>query len=225
MLPRRRFAAALWPGCGHLPQSRTYAFPTGRVDEVNLPEARLFLSLGRQTSQRLVAQARSLLDAAMLGTGHPDQFCSSVSRAGKFQVVALASGKLGIDIETRERVALNVRRDDPWLSPADRRYLRHKNVDGIGELASRWVLREAYGKALGVGLALTLDALTFVRSATGELRLHHGPEICKDWRFSLFQNNELIVGIARARNIIHFPQVQLVTLNQCIDHSNSLIHS
>ena len=82
-----------------------------------------------------------------------------VSRSSTSACYAVAwarGGRIGLDVETVSRVALNANVDDPWLADSE----RHSVIaaaDPVIELACRWVLREAYGKALGVGLALPLD--------------------------------------------------------------------
>jgi 4'-phosphopantetheinyl transferase EntD len=99
-------------------------------------------------------------------------------------------GRVGLDIETLDRVALNTTADDAWLAPEERARIAQA-AEPVLELACCWVLKEAYGKALGVGLALPLDRLIF-GARDGAVTLGTGVR----WRFALYRYEDTLFALA-----------------------------
>jgi phosphopantetheine--protein transferase-like protein len=114
--------------------------------------------------------------------------------------VALADAHaIGVDVETRPRVALNASHRDNWLSPGERAAVN--GLTGpqlVAELACRWTLKEAIGKAAGVGLALPLASLTIARSHSGPVAIAMGQSasLVAQRSLKLFGTGDLIVGLA-----------------------------
>jgi hypothetical protein len=134
-----------------------------------------------------------------------DRDAAAVRMAGRVTVVSRSSasgchaaawarcGRIGLDVETVSRVTLNARVGDPWLADSERR-LVIAAADPVIELACRWVLREAYGKALGVGLALPLDRIAFHGQA-GRIMLDT-PWPSDGWNFALYRQGETLCAVA-----------------------------
>lgn len=119
----------------------------------------------------------------------------SVAAAGGSRVLLLGGGPLGVDVETLDRVALNVTAKDDWLAPVERVLLVTLSpAEQILELGCRWVLREAYGKASGRGLDLPLPLLAFT-ARSGSVALPSPIAPSNDgWTFSLHRRGSLIIG-------------------------------
>lgn len=136
------------------------------------------------------AQGRDMV-TARLASG---SVAISRSKASEYHAAAWARrGRIGLDIESVARVALNASPDDPWLADGERRMVIASS-DPMAELACHWVLREAYGKALGVGLALPLDRLVF-HGRAGRIRLDL-PGCDAGWDFRLYRRDDLICAVA-----------------------------
>ena len=123
---------------------------------------------GRPGEWRFVRLGSGQLLIEDAGTAVLPRF--SLSASDDAVVVAVAdTGAVGVDVETVARVSRNTSARDAWLSPDEQRDLAGLSDMRLGaELACRWTLKEALGKAAGVGLAMKLDALT-TRSRDGHL--------------------------------------------------------
>lgn len=97
----------------------------------------------------------------------PPAFSSST--AGGWRVLGIAEApRLGVDIETLERVAASATREDRWLSQRERALLATVDPSQVAvELACRWVLKEAYGKLRGTGLGVAFDTITVSAERSG----------------------------------------------------------
>jgi phosphopantetheinyl transferase len=145
---------------------------------------------------------------AISGHGQPliergDVSCTySTSATGDNLVVAITGrGRMGIDVETEDRVAMNATPDDRWLSDDERKVITRMDADRlITELACRWVLKEAYGKARGVGLNYALADVTF-QECGGRVRAiaSYSPEAerVEAFDFALFRYGSLLFGLAQ----------------------------
>lgn len=121
---------------------------------------------------------------------------SATRVADRLFVAVAASGRVGIDAETDARVALNAAADDGWLSPAERRALgRCDAADLTIELGCRWVLKEAYGKAIGQGLGFPLSRLGFAPVHAGIAAMWHDAPL-DGWRFALARAGDALLGLA-----------------------------
>lgn len=160
-----------------------------------------WLAIGLEGGLRLVvAPATVGRDALMKVARGPVAGSAATSRsaAGEWRGVIVApAGRVGLDIETLTRIALDAAADDPWLAPAER-LLVAEAAEPLLELACHWVLKEAYGKALGVGLALPLDRLAFgVEGGVAVLKGDAAPPGSARWSFPLYRRGDAIFGIAR----------------------------
>lgn len=127
---------------------------------------------------------------------------TSRSSADQHRVLALANpGPVGVDLERLDRVARNATQRDGWLA-RDEQALIATADDPLLELACHWVLKEAYGKALDVGLALPLDALAFGGAGCEiVLRGSAAPMRRDGWRFHLFRQGDSLIAVARRRSL------------------------
>lgn len=137
---------------------------------------------------------RVMADA--MATGTP----TSRSYAGDYRVITSADfGRLGVDIESLDRMALNAPSPhDAWLADTERPLIETA-ADPVMETACHWVLKEAYGKALGVGLQLPLAALSFQRRGAGiMLRGSAAPGTDEGWQFRLYRYHDAVLALAYA---------------------------
>jgi hypothetical protein len=133
------------------------------------------------------------------GTRLPCTF-STAAAADQLIVAVTNFGRIGIDVETADRVALNATAQDRWLSVGERSALTTVIGDSVvDELSCHWVLKEAYGKARGVGLNYALADLTF-QGCGGRVRASasKSPEAerVRPYAFALFRHRSLVVGLA-----------------------------
>lgn len=137
-----------------------------------------------------------------LGTDDGRATDRAISRSrAELHSAELTSGgvRVGVDIETLDRIALNAHVDDDWLS-ADERRLVAAATEPLLELACHWVLKEAYGKALGIGLALPLGELSFL-GKDGRIVLDDPvTRRAVNWAFSLYRRDSLVIGTACRRH-------------------------
>ncbi|WP_322965150.1 4'-phosphopantetheinyl transferase superfamily protein [Sphingomonas fuzhouensis] len=141
----------------------------------------------------------------LLAPSAADRDAAAARMTGRVTVVSRSSasgchaaawarcGRIGLDVETVSRVALNADVGDSWLADSERP-LVIAAADPVIELACRWVLREAYGKALGVGLALPLDRLAF-HARAGRIVLET-PWPSAGWEFALYRRGETLCAVA-----------------------------
>jgi hypothetical protein len=122
---------------------------------------------------------------------------TSRSRADRYGATVVAPAThVGLDIETLDRIALNATSSDAWLAPLEAAMVGTA-ADPVLELACHWVLKEAFGKALGVGLALPLEALVFCGGAGGVvLEGAAAPAPDEYWQFALYRRDEVVFGVA-----------------------------
>jgi phosphopantetheinyl transferase len=126
----------------------------------------------------------------------------STSATGDDLAVAIAErGRIGIDMETADRISMNATRNDRWLSDDERAAIAALNGESlVTELACRWVLKEAYGKTRGVGLNYALADVTF-QECGGRVRAlaSRSPEAERvgAFDFALFRYGSLVIGLAQ----------------------------
>ena len=147
----------------------------------------------------IVADTRIDRDHAMgeaVARSHSPPAVSRSGAADRYALLTAPGGRVGLDMETIERVALNATARDDWLALSER-HLVEQSAAPVLELACHWVLKEAYGKALGVGLDLPLSGLAFAqRGGSIALDGHAAPSDHEGWRFALYRDGDLLFGTA-----------------------------
>ncbi len=139
----------------------------------------------------------ALMRAVPISSDPEKQVTSRSATAGCRAVLAAKGGRIGLDVETLGRIALNATVDDSWLA-VEERVAVAGSAEPVLELACRWVLKEAYGKALGVGLALPLDRIAFgARADEVVLERTAAPSSAGGWTFRLFRQGDTLFGVAR----------------------------
>jgi len=141
----------------------------------------------------VLADTASDRDAATAVLADGRRVASRSRTTGCHAAVIARCGRIGLDVETMARVALNVTAVDAWLAQAERATVV-ASADPLIELACRWVLKEAYGKALGIGLDLPLDRLAF-GGRDGGIVLD-GPCTIPGWDFALYRHCDRICAVA-----------------------------
>lgn len=155
-----------------------------------LEEGRLWIVVGPSS-----ASGEALRRAAEREGGFVPSAISRSATTGMRGVLAAPAGRVGLDVETLERVGLNATVDDGWLAPPERVRVRGAR-NPVLELACCWVLKEAYGKALGVGLDLPLDRLAF-GARGGGIHLAGASDPGDRWRFALYRRANILLATAR----------------------------
>ncbi|HEX9991437.1 MAG TPA: 4'-phosphopantetheinyl transferase superfamily protein [Acidimicrobiales bacterium] len=134
-----------------------------RVAAIRRPARAAAVAVSLALTRRVLAEATGRPTAAMAFTracarcGDPDhgrprlltaEVEFSVSRSERWAVVAVAPRPVGVDVEDPGRP---VAAGDltPVLSPAERRWAGRR---AGGDLLGLWVLKEAAGKAMGLGI-------------------------------------------------------------------------
>ncbi len=156
--------------------------------------ALLRAALARETRHRMESlqferetYGRPLL-TAMQQPDPPVTF--SLSHTPGCAAVALSrTGPVGIDVEAATRLA-----SDPagfaaqWFHPNEVREVEQASAAGAAQLAvSLWCLKEAYGKALGLGLRVSTKASWFaIEGQRATAMVLPGGACSKRWRFALF---------------------------------------
>lgn len=142
---------------------------------------------------RVLVLAASAADRAAAGAGVGRPVTSRSRTTGCHAAVFAAGGRIGLDVETSARVAANATVADPWLAPAEREAVL-ASPDPLVELTCRWVLKEAYGKALGRGLDLPLDDIAFNGRGGGIVLEAAGAT--PDWDFALYRHGAHVCAVA-----------------------------
>lgn len=97
----------------------------------------------------------------------------NVSHAGSFALIALSTqGEVGIDIEQRHRDVANL--DGYVLSPVERAW----GIWSSKNFIELWVVKESVLKALGFGIAESLQAITVLPNHDGSYCITHNQA---DW--------------------------------------------
>jgi 4'-phosphopantetheinyl transferase len=94
----------------------------------------------------------------------PEQLHFNVSHSGAAAVVAVASRRVGIDIEELRPVPPDVAAEA--LADAERECV-HAAADGVASFYAHWTLKEAYLKGAGYGLSVPLSS---VRVTPGDVQ-------------------------------------------------------
>lgn len=113
----------------------------------------------------------------------------SLSHTHGMVACAVTNGAdLGVDVESVDRAVNAADLADRFFAPAE-----SARLAPLGDEAQReqffdlWTLKEALVKALGVGMAMSLNSLAFTIGGDGRITLDAPPEIAPDaWQFGLF---------------------------------------
>lgn len=116
--------------------------------------------------------------------------------------VSLAHEALGTDVEAIDRRGELLAIADRSFSPFERAALRALPAEAqLARFFAYWTLKESYIKARGLGLALPLDAFSFLLDDRDEVGVAFEPRLGDDasrWRFALHQaspRHMLAVGV------------------------------
>lgn len=115
----------------------------------------------------------------------------NLSHSGNAYVMAVARhGELGVDIEFAQRGRRVSKLAGRYFSAQEAHWLLAQEASRQQELFyDFWTLKEAYIKARGMGLALSLDGFSFDVSQAGKINFAHhdlgsrGEHDDEDWRF------------------------------------------
>lgn len=125
---------------------------------------------------------------AILGTGDPP-LRANISHTRGMAAVAVTLGRdVGVDVEWTKRDSQILEIADRFFAPAECAHLdRQPRHAAEQTFFAFWTLKEAYIKAVGLGLALPLDAFAFTLEPLGiafDARIADAPSL---WRFERLQ--------------------------------------
>lgn len=146
------------------------------------------------TAWKLVVAPRGKVSARSEAGPAPD---FSLSHADG--LVVLAIGELdgvGVDIENRARINQIAPSASKFLAPDEQSaLLGHNGLGARPTFIEIWTLKEAYAKALGLGLSLPFETFAFELTAPGRISLRDAanPD-CSAWRFWQFDLGQDFVG-------------------------------
>jgi 4'-phosphopantetheinyl transferase len=91
----------------------------------------------------------------------PDGFFASIAHSGDYVVVAAGRRPVGVDVEEISGAPVHPRLAARVCSPTELHWLAHaREANPRRAFMQVWARKEAYGKALGVGLEFPLRAVT-----------------------------------------------------------------
>jgi 4'-phosphopantetheinyl transferase len=141
----------------------------------------------------------------------------SLSHTRGFAVCAVSSvGLVGVDVEHAGRKA-PLRISETCFAPAEREALAAlPEADRGGRFFEHWTLKEAFLKAVGLGLTYPLERLSFSVGESPRVLLPEDlGEIPEDWRFdSWLIGGEFRIGLA-AKTLGTFCLVTLTDASLC----------
>jgi 4'-phosphopantetheinyl transferase len=123
--------------------------------------------------------------------GAPPLLFNLSNTAGLVACVVALQGDVGIDVENIERHSATVELADRYFSPQESAALKALPPERQRRrFFEYWTLKEAFIKALGLGLHLPLDQFSFVLSPEAPVRVELDPRLNDDptrWRFAQYQ--------------------------------------
>lgn len=134
------------------------------------------------------------------GNRVPLQF--NISRTEHAAVCVITSDiDCGIDIESQEKLDDLDHLSIQVLSPMELGNFRHIAADAKKErFLTYWTLKESYVKALGIGLSIPLQNISFMLDTDGDPKLMFHPETSvrpSDWQFTTIKlPNEHLMSVA-----------------------------
>jgi len=146
--------------------------------------------------------------------------------ADKLVMVVSRHGSLGIDVEStvKNRATLKIGRR--YFSEVEYQALCELSPASIEErFYNLWTLKEAYIKACGMGLAISLQQFSFTFTEPGKIAIsfakarHDEPALWQFWQFVLSKNYKLALALKSATRISDKDIVarQLTSLSQYSD--------
>jgi 4'-phosphopantetheinyl transferase len=139
----------------------------------------------------------------LIGAPVPLRF--SLSHTDGFVACGVVAGRdVGVDVEPRDRRKRHLALADRYFSAREAAALRAvPEADQRLRFFEYWTLKEAYVKARGLGLALPLDAFTFVLEEGMPVRVEIDARLADDarrWQFALLRptaRHVLAVAVGR----------------------------
>ena len=106
----------------------------------------------------------------------------NLAHSGDLAVVALAGDELGADVEALRPFPRAERFAARFFAPSERRWLEARPVDQRGHAALElWTFKEAYLKAVGSGIAMTLADVEIDPDRPALLRVAGVPVVAGEW--------------------------------------------
>lgn len=118
--------------------------------------------------------------------------CFNLSHANGIIVLAISRAiEIGIDVESRDRMAAHIELAHNCFSAQESTLLRSLNAaPQVEALCQLWTLKEAYVKARGMGLSIPFDTFTFSFPGEAGIGLALDDDMddaAKHWRFWVFE--------------------------------------
>jgi len=165
-----------------------------RADRFRVPDARdrfvaahimLRIVIGRAVGlppQRLQIGTRARGKPSLRNmNGSPGQFFN-LSHSGDVAVVAVATSELGVDVEAHRHVANAERLAKRFFSESEQRWLSRQSRDKYeAAFFSIWTCKEAYLKAIGVGIAMPLRAIEIDPERPAIAAISNDPHTAAQW--------------------------------------------
>jgi 4'-phosphopantetheinyl transferase len=131
---------------------------------------------------------------------NPRGFSFNLAHTSGLIAFLLTRGRLcGVDIERRPAPADVVEAVAQFLSAEERAHLRTLGQDREATALEYWVVKEAYLKALGVGLSRTLDSFTVRGLGSVDVQIEDPYSPVRSWQIELQQlTADHLVGLAIA---------------------------
>ena len=106
----------------------------------------------------------------------------NLAHSGDLAVVALAGDELGADVEALRPFPRAERFAARFFAPSERRWLEARPVEQRGHAALElWTFKEAYLKAVGSGIAMTLADVEIDPDRPALLRVAGVPVVAGEW--------------------------------------------
>ena len=120
----------------------------------------------------------------------------NISHSHGLIACAVASGRqVGIDIEDRSRVVEYLALAERYFAPAEVAHLRTlSGADLQAAFFAIWTLKEAFVKAIGMGLRFPLDTFWFELDRDRLVRFHPPPNVAGSWQCVQFDAGERHCG-------------------------------
>jgi 4'-phosphopantetheinyl transferase len=186
-----------------------------RRDRFHFPNDRRDFAVAHDLLRRALSCNRSTLPADWVFTAdrygkpsirYPEFYRScisfSLSHTRGAVTCAVAPGDpVGVDIERADRAACEEQIADRYFSPAEAAWLRNRPQEERHiRFTELWTLKEAFLKAIGIGLSGSLAAPSFRLRDSGEILFEAPPGFdVAIWHFALFEwTAEIRIAIAVA---------------------------